>query len=226
MQELSENKKKIYNLYLKAYRQNNDKPFRTKKNFSDIQKNDSLIANLTKIESIFLKYPAFFSQNYFDAPYKIYNDEKKYYPLSFYSSQKGINSCISYLNWLRDSDPETQFEHFKNSFKFVANFCVEKGINLEDYVNYCSVSQNDCLLHLKQHKISWYLVFNIPGFYPLLYNLPKDEFQLYYGDKIDLQKIYSRYHLSTKTVKYMNTLREKIATYIKNQLQSPKESVS
>lgn len=221
MEEISEDKKTIYNLYLKAYRKNNNKPFRAKKDFSDISKDQKKFQSLVKIENIFKKYPAFFSENYFDAPYKIYDDPKKFYPLSFYSSQKGITSCVSYLNWLRDSDPETQFEHFKNSYKFVANFCIEKRINLHEYVHHCSVSQNDCLLHLKQHKISWYLVFNIPGFYALLYNLPKDEFQLYYGDKIDLQSIYSRYNLSTKTVKYMNALKEKVAAYIRKQLQTP-----
>ena len=92
MNQLTEKQKQIYNLYLKAYRQNNNQPFRAKKNFSDIEKNEKKIFELAKLEKIFQKYPAFFSQKYFDAPYKIHNDEKKYYSLNFYSSPKLIIS--------------------------------------------------------------------------------------------------------------------------------------
>lgn len=225
MEDLSDNKKKIYNLYLKSYRTNNNKPFREKKDFSDILKKDKTLVSLTKIENIFKKYPAFFSKDYFDAPYKIYDDPKKYYPLEFYSSQKGITACVSYLNWLRDSDPEVQFEHFKNSFKFIANFCVEKGINLHEYTKHRSVVQYDCILHLKEHKISWYTIFAFSDFYSLLYNLPKDEFELYFGDKVDLAEIYSRYTRSTKTINYMNSLKEKVAWYVRKELQKRGEEV-
>lgn len=226
MIEISESQKKIYNLYLKAYRKSKNSPFREKKNFDDVAKDEKKIHHLKKLESLFKKYPALLNQNYFDAPYKIYHcDKDTFYPLSFYSSQKGISTCLSYIEHIRDSDPESQFEYFKESYKFIANFCVEKRIPLEQYTKYCSVSQNDCLIHLKQHKISWYIVFSVPHFYELLYSLPPDEFQLYFGTKVDLNTLYNRYSCSRNTVDFLNKLRGKIAEYVRKQLQSSQSSV-
>jgi hypothetical protein len=219
MNQLTEKQKQIYNLYLKSYRQNKNEPFRAKKNFSDIEKDEKKIFQLAKIEKIFQKYPAFSSQKYFDAPYKIYNDEKPYYSLSFYSSQKGISTCLAFLQLLKDSEPETQFEFFKESYKFIAKFCIEKEISFSEYPKFCSVAQNDCLIHLKQHKISWYVVFSIPEFYNLLYNLPKDEFELYFGSSMNLQNLYNKYQGSQKTKEFLSKVQEKIARYIRKQLQ-------
>jgi hypothetical protein len=225
MKEITDRQKLIYNLYLKSYRKNNNQPYRTKKNFDDVLKDDNKMTQLIKLENIFKKYPALCQTHYFDAPYKIYNDEKKFYPLSFYSSQKGITTCINYIDLLRDSDPESQFEHFKESYKFIANFCTENRINLSEYTKYCSVAQNDCLTHLKQHKISWYLIFSIPNFYELLYNLPKDEFELYFGTKVSLSKLYDKYNSSSKTKQFLSNIQDKIATYVRKQLQISSDSV-
>jgi hypothetical protein len=81
------------------------------------------------------------------------------------------------------------------------------------------VAQNDCLIHLKQHKISWYVVFSIPEFYNLLYNLPKDEFELYFGSSMNLQNLYNKYQGSQKTKEFLSKVQEKIARYIRKQLQ-------
>lgn len=216
---LTENQKKIYNLYLRAFRVNNNQPFRAKKKFSDIEDDSEKVICLQKLEKIFQKYPSFFNNFYFDAPYKIYDDEKKYYSLKFYCSTKGTGTCISYLKILQQSDPENQFEYFKDSYRFIALFCEKNKIKLEQYTKYCSVSQNDCLLHLKEHKISWFVVFSIPGFYDLLYSLPNDEFELYYGSDVDLNLLYNKYKSSHKTQEYLKDLNKKISQYLKKKLE-------
>lgn len=225
MTEISENQKKIYNLYLKALRKSKNSPFRYKKDFSDVIKDEKKIHHLKKLENIFQKYPALFCQKYFDAPYLLYSEKDQYYPLSFYSSQKGISTCISYIDFIRDSEPETQFEYFKESYKFITKFCIEKNIFLENYTKFCSVAQHDCLIHLKQHKISWYVVFSVPNFYELLYSLPKDEFELYFGTKVNLNTLYNRYSGSIKTVQFLNNVRNKLSKYIRKQLQSRESDV-
>jgi hypothetical protein len=60
-------------------------------------------------------------------------------------------------------------------------FCAEKKIQFCDYPHYKSVAQNDCLKHLKEHRISWYLIFDIPGFQSLCSDMGEDQFQLYFG---------------------------------------------
>lgn len=215
---LSARQRQIYNLHLKSFRLNNNQPFRAKKDFSDIEKSDEKVLSLQKIEKVFNSYPAFFDKMYFDAPYKIYKDEAKFYPLKFYASQKGITTCIAYYKILMESDPEEQFDIFKESYKFVANFCISKNITLNNYVKYCSISQNDCLLHLKSHKISWYLIFSIPNFYELLYSLPYDEFQLYYGSDVDLGALYNRYNSSFKTQKFLSNVKTTVSQFIQKRV--------
>lgn len=214
MIELTERHKQIYNFYLRAFRVNNNNPFRAKKDFKDVLKDPEKMMALQKIDNVFDKYPAFCSNLYFDAPYKIYRDEKPFYPLKFYGSQKGISTCLAYVKLLRNSNPEEQFEFIKESYKFVAEFCISKNIPLEHYPRYCSVAQNDCLKHLKEHKISWFLIFSIPHFHSLMNNLPPDEFQLYYGTDVSLSVLYSRYQSSLTTQKYLMAVKNKISEYI------------
>lgn len=214
---LSENQKKIYNLFLRSFRSNNNKPYKLKKNFSDVEKDTTKILYLQKLENVFIKYPSFFNNFYFDAPYKIYKDET-YFSLKFYSSLKGISTCISYLKTLQQGDPEHQFDYFKDSYRFIAQYCEQNNLTLDQYTKNCKVSQNDCLIHLKEHKISWYVIFNIPGFYDLLHSLPTDEFQLYYGSDINLNSLFKRYKSSSKTQEYLNRLNTKISHYLKKKV--------
>ena len=218
---LTEKQKQIYNLYLRAFRTNNNLPFRAKKKFSDIETDGEKLMSLQKIEKVFNKYPAFFNSMFFDAPYKIYDDQdgkSKWHSLKFYGSQKGITTCIAYYKTLMQSNPEEQFDFLKESYKFVTNFCIEKKITLDGYTRHCSVAQNDCLIHLKEHKISWYLVFDIPHFHDLLYRLPEDEFELYYGSDVDLTKMQAQYRSSQKTQDFLAGIRRKITPFIRQKI--------
>lgn len=219
---ITETQKQIYNLYLRAFRVNNNKPFRAKKNFKDVESDIETLSHLQKIEKVFKKYPAFFNKTYFDAPYKIYDDDKKYYSLKFYGSQKGITTCIAYYKTLLQSDPGEQLEHLRDSYKFIAEFCEERNLLLEMYCRECSVSQNDCLMHLKEHKISWYAIFSVPGFYELLKSLPVDEFELYYGSNISLDYLYNRYQSSEVARNYCAELKRKISSYLQKKLAQKK----
>ena len=212
--------KRIYNLYLRAYRINNNQPFRAKKNFKDVEDDAEILSYLKKQENVFKKYQAFLNDNYFNAPKIIYPDDKKYFSLKFYSSQKGITTCIAYYKLLLQTNPENQIEFFKESYKFIAEFCLEKCVELRDYVGYCSIAQNDCLKHLKEHKISWYVIFSIPGFYELLHNMPDDEFTLYYGSDIDIQELYTKYNNSSKTQNLLSEMRKKVSLFVQNSLKS------
>lgn len=216
---MRDTQKRIYNLYLRAYRTNNNQPFKAKKKFNDIENDVEIMQYLEKLENVFKKYPAFFGDTYFNAPYIIYPDDKKFFSLKFFSSHKGITTCIAYYKMLLQTNPELQFDFFRESYRFIAEFCLEKGLALRNYVSYRSVSQNDCLRHLKEHKISWYVVFSIPNFYELLYNMPEDEFVLYYGSDLSLTELYTRYNNSQKTQKFLAEMHNKVSIFIQNSIQ-------
>ena len=199
---LTDIQKQIYNWYICAQRRNNGKPSRFRKDFSKFNTEKYLVP-LQKIEKTFEKYPHLKRSEFFDAPFLVYRDKEQYYSLDFYASQKGLMTCISYFKLLEQQKPDEQLEYIKESLKFITNFCLEHSLLLNQYTNYKSVAQNDCLKHLKQHQISWYLVLAIPHFLRLIQSLPEDEFILYFGSEIDLNFLIASYASSKVTRQFL-----------------------
>lgn len=214
---ITEPQKRIYNYYLRSFRINNGNPFRPKKKFDDLK--EEKLNQLIKLEKFFCNFPHLFNADFFDAPYKLYQDDKKYYGLDFFASNKGLSTCINYHKFLQQTIPDNQLDYIKASLKFIANFCIEKNISLSSYVDFKSVAQNDCLKHLKEHAISWYLVFCIPKFRDLLFDLPKDEFELYFGSDIDLQDMENKLNQSTDAKRIIQKGTEKIKDFIQKKLK-------
>jgi hypothetical protein len=134
--------------------------------------------------------------------------------LKFYASQAAISAYISYTKLRKEQSPDEQHDYIKESFVFIANFCKDKNIKFKDYTKFKSVAQNDCLIHLKEHKISWYTVFDIPGFYELLYNLPEDEFQLYFG-KVSLHDINIKLKSSNSTKELIKNCTDRVNDFLR-----------
>ena len=209
--------KRIYNLYLKAYRTNNGNPFKAKKNFDKLS--DEIKTELIKLERFFAKFPHLLTDDFFNAPYRLYEDENKFYGLKFYSSQKGLTTCVEYFKTLAASDPDNQLDYIKASLKFITEFCVEKNISLESYGKYRSIAQLDFLKHLKEHKISWYCVVGLPGLMSVVYDLPEDEFELYFGTDVDIFLIKQKYDSSVLTKKLFEEAIPKLSKFVQQKLQ-------
>jgi len=201
---VTETQKNIYNWYLRAQRVHNNLPFRYRKNFDRIE-NEKFYPSLVKIEKFFTQFPHFLRKEFFDAPYVVYKDEKKYYSLDFFSSMKGISTCVAYFKICQQQKPDEQMDFIKDSLKFIAKFCIANKIHLKDYVRYKSIAQNDCLKHLKNHQISWYMAIALNGFLALLLGMPRDEFTLYFGDEIDLNKLIGAYGSSILAKPFIET---------------------
>ena len=200
---ITDNQKQIYNWYISAQRRNNDKPFRYRRDFSKFNE-EKYLPSLLKIENTFEKYPHLKRQEFFDAPFQVHtNDKDQYYSLESYATQKALMTCISYFKLLDQRKPDEQLEYIKESLKFVTNFCIEHNLFLHQYVHYKSVAQNDCLKHLKNHQISWYLVLALPNFLKLIQTMPDDEFSLYFGEEIDLNHLIASWASSKLTRQFL-----------------------
>ena len=192
---MTERQKQIYNFYLRAYRVNNNQPYRPKKNFKDFEQKEEY-RYIVQLDSFFYKFPHLFKMDFFNAPYKLYNDEKKFYNLQYYASYKGLTTCIEYYKNILNSNPDEHIDFIKESLKFVANFCIDHNIPLIGYCDFKSVAQNDFLKHIKEHKISWYVIFGLPNGIDILHNMTADEFELYFGTEINISSIQMKYNNS------------------------------
>ena len=78
----------IYNTYLRVSRTKKNLPFKLRKDFSDIQKEERYPI-LLKLENFFKRNPYVNLNDFFEAPYHVYEDEKDFI-LDFYLSQKAV----------------------------------------------------------------------------------------------------------------------------------------
>lgn len=193
---ISDTGKRIYNYYLRAYRVNNDKPYKAKEDFSKFEQDENYIYVL-KLEQFFKRYPHLLKYDFFNAPYQLYKDEK-FFSLKYYASFKGLRNCIDYYASLLKNTPDDQIDFIKESLKFITEFCLEKKIPISDYPFFKTITQHDFLKHLKEHRISWYMVFGIPGMIDHLHKMDPDEFELYYGDSINLGELQFKFSTSKK----------------------------
>jgi hypothetical protein len=217
---LSEKQKTIYNWFVRAQRINNNKPFRPRKNFDKFDE-EKYLPDLIKIEKIFEKSPHLFRKEYFDAPYILHSKDKdRFLPLNYYSSIKGITACTSYFKLLQQQNPDEQLDFIRDSLKFIVEFCLKHKIGFYDYINYKTIAQKDCLKHLKQHYISWYVVLSFPGFLKLVQQMPNDEFTLYFGSDIDLNNLISRWSESIIARPYLEKKLKEMNLFVFKKLNS------
>ena len=152
--------KRIYNSHLAISRKMRDKPFRIRKDFSDMDQ--SKLDCLASLERFFNSYNNIKIDDYFSAPYRIFEDTD-YFDLEFFLTSKAKKAYSQYMKKIEMDDPdsESSLKRLVDSLKFVKNFCKEKGLTLEQYPVYIE-SNLPCMIdHLKNHHINMYALHSL-----------------------------------------------------------------
>lgn len=204
---VTENEKSIYNLYLATSRSHQNKPFKLRKNFDKFENTPDHIM-VKKICYFFSKFPHIDKRKYFEAPYKIYSDIK-YLELKFYTGLKAVKAYSTYMTKLQLESPDNDevIAFIKESLRFIAHFCVQEGISLDDYITYKKKAVTyTWMTHLKNHNISSYTIFMFPKFETIIDETPKDEQDLFLNEFIDqLSILRIRFHKSKKAKHLIET---------------------
>lgn len=149
--------KRIYNSYQQAVGKGSNQPFRYRKNFAKFEENDQY--------PFLLKLEAFFSQHshvnidvFFNAPYKLHDDESIRHDLKFYTTQRAISMYSIYSKKLDQMDPDSDhiYESTVQAWKWVLDFCKENKLKLEEYLSHTTGIQNSFILHFHDRKINIY----------------------------------------------------------------------
>ena len=152
--------KRIYNSHLAISRKMRDKPFRIRKDFSDMDQ--TKLDYLANLERFFNSYQNIKIDDYFSAPYVIFEDDD-YFDLEFFLTSKAKKSYSQYMKKIEMDDPdsESSLRRLADSLKFIKNFCKEKGLTLEKYPVYIE-SNLPCIIdHLKNHHINMYALHSL-----------------------------------------------------------------
>jgi hypothetical protein len=137
-----------------------DKPFRIRKDFSDMDQ--TKLDRLASLERFFNSYQNIKIDDYFAAPYVIFEDDD-YFDLDFYLTSKAKKAYSQYMKKIEMDDPdsESSLNRLVDSLKFVKNFCKEKNLTLKEYPLYIEDALPNMIDHLKNHHINMYALHSL-----------------------------------------------------------------
>jgi hypothetical protein len=200
---MKDEEKNCYNLHLRISRSLRNEPFKLRKDFNDFE-NDLKYDYIKRLVVFFNKYNYINVEDFFKAPYVMYKDEK-YFSLDYFLTQKAVKAYYLYNLYLQNLQPDSneQLEFIKKSLKFILDYCKKENIKIDDYITY---KEKDSLiyswvLHIKEHKICIYVLFNFPNFQYILYNIPKDEQELFLSEIINSYATFKMRYNSSKYAK-------------------------
>jgi len=176
---MTQTEKECYNNFLASTRSIQNKPFKLRKDFSGFEDTEEYLY-VKRLNTFFTKFPHIVRQWYFEAPFKIYEDDG-YYDLKFYSSQKAIKTYTLYMKQKKEQSPDSDdmVDMIKESLKNIGSYCVRQKIPLQKYIYHKEGATYCWLKHLKEYKICIYPLFEWADFPSLVGQLPDDEKDLF-----------------------------------------------
>jgi hypothetical protein len=186
-----------------------DKPFRIRKDFSDMDQ--TKLDRLASLERFFNSYNNIKIDDYFSAPYVIFEDDD-YFDLDFYLTSKAKKAYSQYMKKIEMDDPdsESSLNRMVDSLKFVKNFCREKNLTLKEYPLYIEGALPTMIDHLKNHHINMYALHALGVSKIEVENRILDF--IFSDFWITFQKTKNKFYLSKKMKEFSKQAIDKIST--------------
>jgi len=222
---LTDLEKHLYNKHLAVSRSERNKPFKLKNSFTDVEGTDKH-KFLKRISILFCKHPEINPDIFFKAPYKLYPDVA-YFGLDYFSTMRAVRAYTTYKKTLLLQDPDSQLEEVKDSLKFIANFCIEKGIYFHQYPLHQTAEAYTWMQHYKQNKINIYSVMEFPNIFSMTKSLAEDVQKFYVGEFLErFQKLYLSYNNSNNLKAYVQKAHGILSEFVQKQLTSSTKPLS
>jgi len=183
--------KKIYNTYLRILRTSKDEPYRARKNFDDFEENKQY-PNIKKIGNLFRSCPHVSMQDYFIAPYKVYEfDEGSIYTLDFYASRKALGCYKRYMaiKEMQSPDEDHQIDYIKQSLQFILKYCLDNDLTFDKYFRYKRGFTYEWMKHYAERKISLVCLFEFTDTIDMIMGIEEEHRVLLLGEDIE-EKFY------------------------------------
>jgi hypothetical protein len=157
---ISKGQQLIYNSHLAISRKVKNEAFRLRKKWDDLGEEKEQI--LIRLERFFNSYSHINIDDFFIAPHKIWEDED-YFPLEFYLTPRAIKAYTQYIKRIEIEDPDSEqsMDRLKKGFKFLYDYCKEKGLTFENYEAYLEGNLPCWTQHLKDHNINFYMLHSL-----------------------------------------------------------------
>ena len=178
---LSQQEKFIYNKFLATTRSIQNKPFKLRKRFDNID--DLTTVCLKKLSLFFNRFKHVDVDKFFRAPWEMYID-KGNFDLKFYTTQRALKVYTLYIQRqaMRKPDTEEQLYDIKQSLKYIYRFCNNTNITVDEYMSHKTGDIHTFMLHLKEHKVNIYTLFGFPNFENKMKQFDTDHLKFMLGD--------------------------------------------
>lgn len=182
----------IYNTYLRVFRKKQNKPFKRRIDFTNIQ-TEYFFKDLVRLKSFLDRNYTVNVEDFFASPYEVYED-KSAYTLDYYTTLNASKVYALYCNLKNNLDPDSDacLLIILKGIKFIENFCKQAKIPLDQYLLY---KEKDSLipafiLHLKENNTSIYNLFPFKNFESELSKIDFPTLKFILNDKISKIAFY------------------------------------
>jgi hypothetical protein len=192
----------LYNEYLKASRSSKNKPYKLRKDFSDIS--PEVIVTLKRISRLLLKLTNIKPVDFFKAPFALYPED--YFDLKFFTTQKALKMYTTFMKTLESSDPDSLqlLEQTRDSLLYIQRFLRDENISLDEYCHHKTNLLPTFLLHLKERSINFYALFALPNVERVLKDQDKDVIKFMFDESFfDKYSTYFTRFLQSKKCKLL-----------------------
>ena len=213
---MTEFEKIIYNNFLEVSKKINNKPVKYRQNFDKFPDENYII--ITKLSTFFKKFNHINVKDFFESPYFVYSE--KYFDLKFYLSQKAIKAYTLYndVYLLNNPDNEKTLLKLKESIEFIYNYCKEKNININSYINYREGEFNVFLKHIKNRDINIFILFSFKNYENILSSLDSEIKNMYSSNFNKMNYIRAKFYTSSKAKKIINNFKNYLLKLENNNL--------
>jgi len=197
---VSQQEKLIYNKFLAVTRSAQNKPFKLRKKFENLD--DTTILCLKKLSLFFNRFRHVDIDTFFKAPWEIYLD-KGIFDLKFYTTQRALKVYTLYIQRQAQKKPdhEEQLYDIKRSLQYIYRFCSNVNISIDDYVSHTTDGLNTFVLHLKEHNVNIYTLFGFHDFENKLQQLDREQLKFILGDLITNLSEFRTNYMSSQHAK-------------------------
>lgn len=211
---MEEFEKNIYNIYLGVARSIKNQPWKLRQNFKGFEEKEEYIY-IVKLASFFKKHAHINIKSFFEAPFFVYNET--YFDLSFFCAYKAIKTYTIYNDTFLIENPGCTIglQKIKESIIFIVNYCKDNNINASNYISHTEreSAYNVFLSHLKNRKISIYILFAFPQFELLVSNLHPDTKTAFYPLLNRLTFVRTKLYTIQSAKKNINIFKKYLETH-------------
>lgn len=219
--ELTDYEKFIYNKHLAISRSIKNKPFKIKKDFTDVNKT-AKPKFLKRLSVFFNKHQEIDTDLFFKSPYCLYPDVA-YFDLEYFASMRAIKAYTLYKQQLLLQDPDSQIENIKKSLRFIAMFCIENEIQFFKYSQHKTADLYTWMIHFKENKINPLTLMEFGNIFCSMQEVAEDVQYMFVNDFMkQFKRLYIEYSNSHKLKPFLRTACETTNNFVYQELTKKK----